>query len=166
MSKRRFGIVLILLVFIFPLFLFGQENKPTSVLPDSLPGYKLHRTLVGPEAEEVVNKLHQKEVARAESEIGVYRGEKDALMIYVSYYPEAKQAESEYKRMTEKITATPESGFIMGEYLNYNGQQVYRCFGQGKTHFVFTHGKALLWVTVNTMQGNTVMKAYLDWLKQ
>ena len=165
MRKSRFVVALALFGFVLPALLFGQEQNPVSLLPDSLPGYKLHRTLSGAEAQDLVNKLHQKEVARSESEIGVYRGEKDAMMIYITYYPKAKEAEAEYKRMTEKITATPEAGFIMGETLNFDGKQVYRCFGQGKTHFVFTHDKALLWVTVNTLQGSKVMKAYLAWLK-
>lgn len=121
------------------------------------------KKLAGREATEFINNLHFQAVAAEKNEIGFYEGESGPAIIYVSYYTSNETAAAEGKRMSEKIS--PENSvFIGGEYLEVSGKAVYRCFGMGQTHFVFTHQKALFWMSVNTMKAKAILAAYLEYL--
>lgn len=133
------------------------------LLPGEILGHTLQRQLSGEEARLHVNQLHLQAVTDTENRIGFYQGEKEPATIYVTKYTNAAAAEADLHKMTEKISPQ-NSVFISGEYLEMKGLQVYRCFGMGQTHFVFTHREHLFWVSVSTVLGKRFVTAYLDYL--
>lgn len=154
--------VKITVVLLFLIVAAGCSSRE-SFLPQEFYGLALQKKLAGKEAAEFVNNLHFHAVAAEKNEIGFYEGKRGPAVIYVSYYASKETAAAEEKRMTGKIS--PENSvFIGGEYLQVNGKEVYRCFGMGQTHFVFTHQKALFWVSVDTIKAKDILSAYLQYL--
>lgn len=148
---------------VFLILIAAGCSSRESFLPQEFYGLALQKKLAGREATEFINNLHFQAVAAEKNEIGFYEGESGPAIIYVSYYTSNETAAAEGKRMSEKIS--PENSvFIGGEYLEVSGKAVYRCFGMGQTHFVFTHQKALFWMSVNTMKAKAILAAYLEYL--
>jgi len=154
---------------IFPLilctiiFIIGcTQEKP--FLPEKIFTLTLKKQLTGEEAKAFVDNLHFKEVTPENNEIGFYEGEKGKAIIYVTHYKDAKQAREEGKRMIEKI----DQGnlvFFMGDSLFVNEMPVYRCFGMGETHFIFSRDNHLFWISSGTMFAQKFLYAYLEHLK-
>lgn len=155
-KMNRIGVLLILIA------AAGCSSREP-FLPQEFYGLALQKKLAGREAAEFVNNLHFQAVAAEKNDIGFYEGERGPAIIYISYYTSHETAAAEGKRMSEKIS--PENSlFIGGEYLEVSGKRVYRCFGMGQTHFVFTHQKALFWISVDTIKAKDILSAYLEYL--
>ncbi|NIR49502.1 hypothetical protein GWO43_13465 [candidate division KSB1 bacterium] len=162
MSKTFFKRHPVYLFTAFLLILYCSSEK-TELLPQELSGLKLSRTMNGQEAKNFVNRLHFQEVAASKNEIGFYEEDKKSAIIYISHYETAEQAETEERKMTDKISPQ-NSVFVGGKYLDVNGKQVYRCFGMGQIHFVFSHKRQLFWISVDTLMGKEFLSAYLGYL--
>lgn len=161
--KQKFNLHFLLL-----LLLLGISGRGCSVNDNALPktffGMTLVQKITGEEAKRFLDKLHFQPIAPKMNEIGFYEGQQGKVIIYITQYNNANQALSEGKKMTEKIS--PEnSAFFGGEYQMVNGKEVYRCFGMGQTHFVFTNKNQLFWVSVDTHIGRKFLEEYLDYLK-
>jgi hypothetical protein len=132
-------------------------------LPDEFLGLSLHKKLEGAKAVEFVDRMHLQRVASVKNEIGFYVGEKGKATIYVTHYGDPEAAATEEKKMTDKIS--PENSvFIMGEHKEVDGKPVYRCFGMGQTHYVFSDREQLFWISVETLMADSFLRAYLDYL--
>jgi hypothetical protein len=137
----------------------ARQNQP-EFLPEHLLTYQLTRKLTGAEAKAFVDKIHLREVTPENNIIGFYQKEKMPLTIYITEYDSPGKAEKDFERMTGKISPG-NSVFINGEYLDIEGQKLYRCFGMGQTHFVFNIDQRLFWVSVNTIQAGEFIRDYL-----
>ncbi len=149
----------------FGLFACSEETiNPTPELPQSNLGYQLERTLLGEQAKEFVNRLHFQSVTENENLIGFYKGEDDQAVIYVTRYPKQEKAQEDFRKMTSKII---KGGFAFtnGEHLEYLSKPVFRCFGMGQTHFVFTLDTQLFWISINTMKANQFLEEYLKYME-
>lgn len=147
------------------LFLVGVIgcSKQEDYIPEVIKEQKLTKKITGEEAKGYVDHLHTGKVAAEKNEIGIYEGDRGKTTIYVSYYHSSQEAEEEGRKMTEKIS--PENSvFVGGQNIDIDGKQVYRCFGMGQTHFVFTHKKQLIWISVNTVVANKFLSEYLNYL--
>lgn len=109
----------------------------------------------------MVDKLHFREVGPHKNEIGFYHNESGPLTVYVSRYDDGSEADSGFQNMSGKIMEDQQV-FIMGKYLMIRGRRVFRCFGLGQTHFIFTHGRNLIWMSVNTIRAMNIIEAYLN----
>ena len=136
-------------------------SREVIYFPSQLMSCHLEKKLTGNEAREWVDKIHGKEVTPPESEIGFYQGEKGPIILYVSGYQTVELAGKEFLRMIEKISPQ-NSIFTRGSLIELAGTKIYRCFGMGQTHFVFTHQKKLIWLSMNTIQGKEILQSYLD----
>ncbi len=145
------------------IFIAASCSTNTIYLPDEFFELKLTRKLTGDDAKDFVNKLHFQKVTDLENEIGFYEGGKGKALIYITYYPSEKEALSDEKKMTEKISPQ-NSVFIGGEYFELDGKSIYRTFGMGQSHYVFTKDNALLWVSVDSIWGKEFLEKYLDYL--
>ena len=123
--------------------------------------YSLFQRITGVQAKNQVNRLHQSEVTETDNEIGFYRAENDKLTIYVTTYKNEYQADTNFKKMIQKISPK-NSVFIGGDYLKIREKEIFRCFGMGQTHFVFTHQKKLFWISVDTILAEKILHTYLD----
>jgi hypothetical protein len=135
------------------------------LLPKTFFGMTLVQRITGDEAKQFLDKLHFQPIAPKLNEIGFYEGSPGKAIIYVTHYDNENQAASEANKMTEKIS--PEnSAFFSGQYQTVRGKDVYRCFGMGQTHFVFTNNNQLFWISVDTHIGRKFLEEYLDYLFQ
>lgn len=151
-------------VFILFLFLNGCSEQK-EYLPESF-GDMIRTDLIkGEKAKKIIDELHNKEVTPVKNEIGYYTTVRGKATIYVTHYDDIETANLELIKMTDKISPgnTP---FIRGEYLKYDEQNIYRCFGMGQTHFIFAEEKNLYWITVDTHIGNQVLNDYLQIIKE
>jgi hypothetical protein len=123
--------------------------------------YTLYQKLTGAQAKAQVNRLHQSEVTETNNEIGFYRAENDELTVYVTKYKNETLANTNFRKMTQKISPK-NSVFIGGDFLKIREKEIFRCFGMGQTHFVFTHRTSLFWMSVNTISAERILGAYLD----
>lgn len=133
-------------------------------LPEEIYQFKLHQKMIGEEASTYLDKMHLGQVSAPENAIGFYRGEKGSATLYVSYYANPELARSNWQKMTHKIS--PENSvFIEGTYLDIQGKRIYRCFGMGQTHYVFTHHQQLFWLSVETLIASEFLSEYLHYLQ-
>ena len=145
------------------IFFFGcTQEKP--ILPEKIFTLTLKKQLTGEEAKAFVDNLHFKEVTPENNAIGFYEGEKGKAIIYVTHYKDAKQAREEGQRMIEKIDQG-NPVFFMGDSLFVNEMPVYRCFGMGETHFIFSRDNHLFWISSGTMFAQKFLSAYLEYIK-
>ncbi|OGB60603.1 MAG: hypothetical protein A2Y94_03065 [Caldithrix sp. RBG_13_44_9] len=160
MKNKNFTFSSTILAFLVAVIYFRCSQEVTYI-PSSFMSCRLEKKLTGIEARQWVDKIHGKVVTPPESEIGFYLGENGPITVYVSGYQTEELARKELLRMTEKISSQ-NSIFIGGEFVELDGKNIYRCFGMGQTHFVFTHHNKLIWLSVNTIQGKEMLRAYLD----
>jgi hypothetical protein len=148
---------------IFPVicaFMLSSCTRPDTFLPDEIYGYKLSDKITGEQAKKIVDQLHFREVSPSFNEIGFYRNESGPLTIYVSRYSNTEEADSVLQKMSGKILQDKQV-FILGEYISFQDQKLFRCFGLSQTHFIFTHGRYLIWMSVNTIKAMDILEAYL-----
>jgi hypothetical protein len=135
----------------------------TDAIPDQILDFKLTKTLSGEEAKILVDKIHFNEVAPDNNRIGFYSNSTHQSTIYVTFYANSDIAQKEWKRMTDKIS--PENSvFIMASVFKHDGKDVYRCFGMGQTHFVFSFESMLIWISTETTKANSFLNAYIKHL--
>ena len=133
-------------------------------LPQEIFNLSLSKKLMGRDAADFLNKLHVQSITDTKTEIGFYKGESGDAIIYLTYYLTSEEAVEFEQQMTDKISAenTP---FIMGEYMEIEGKQIYRTFGMGQTHFVFSYNHVLIWLSLGTTWANDFLKEYLENIK-
>lgn len=130
-------------------------------LPEEILDYKLNKKLEGESAKDFVNRLHFNSVTDEENKIGFYKDEQNEAIIYITFYGDENLAEDNYNKMINKIS--PENSvFINPEFVEIKNRKIYRCFGMGQSHYVFTSGKNLIWVTVDTHLGKKFVTEYLS----
>lgn len=132
-------------------------------LPQTFYGLTLSKKLTGESAKDFVNQLHFQNVTETDNEIGFYNGEKGKAIIYITYYASEEDAKKDEIRMTEKISPQ-NSVFINGEKLIVNGKSIYRTFGMGQSHYVFSHSNALFWISAETEWGIEFLEEYLNYI--
>ena len=155
----------ILLFYFLLILLTSSCSNQENYLPGDFFELHLDNKLHGAEALEYVNNLHLQDVAADSNKIGFYNGYKGNAIIYISYYQSEESAKTEEKKMTEKIS--PENSvFVMGEYQEIEGKNIYRTYGMGQTHYVFSFGKELIWISLGTLWAEDFLKEYLHYIEQ
>jgi len=142
---RKFFLLLFLLSFI----LFSNCSRHNEPLPERVNQLTLVKTISGQEAKDYINKLHFQPVTENENLIGHYENESVSAIVYVTLYKNQEDAKIDFDKMTKKIS--PENSvFIYPQFFDYKGNNIYKCFGMGMTHFVFAKDKKLYWISVDT----------------
>jgi hypothetical protein len=126
--------------------------------------YHLEKKLEGEAARLFVDKLHFQKVAPLKTEIGFYKSSGGPAAIYISFYANGEQAETALKKMTQKIS-TNNSVFIGGEFSKIKDKTVYRCFGMGQSHAIFSDRNFLFWISTNTVGGKKFLINYINYLE-
>lgn len=145
---------------LFILFFLSGCNSEINYLPGEILDLKLNKKLQGEGAKDFVNKLHFNSVTDEENKIGFYKDEKNEAIIYITFYQNEKLADDYYNKMINKIS--PENSvFINPEIVEVADRKIYRCFGMGQSHYVFTSGSNLLWVSVDSHLGKMFISEYL-----
>jgi len=140
------SILILCSTFIFILECCSKKVEP---LPEEVNQLMLVKTISGQEAKDYINKLHFQPVTDNENLIGHYENESGSAIVYVTIYKNQKEAEKDFEKMTKKIS--PENSvFIYPQFFDYKGNQIYKCFGMGMTHYVFAINGKLYWISVDT----------------
>ncbi len=149
---------------LFAIILFISCGSVKDPVPSKLFDFNIEKKLTGEEAVAFINRLHNKSVTDTENIIGFYSGPKGKLIIYLTKYESAKNAETDFERMTKKISPQ-NSVFLKGNFSERKGIKIYSTFGMGMTHFVFRHNKDLYWISAGTMWASEFLDQYLDYLE-
>lgn len=145
-------------------FFFQACSQKKEILPEKINDLLLVKTLDGEIAKEYINKLHFQPVVNYENIIGYYENPSGEAIVYVTIYPDQKNAEINFKKMTDKIS--PENSiFIYPQFFKYQGNVIYKCFGMGKTHYVFTLNKNLYWISVETHLSKNFFEEFYQKIK-
>ena len=155
MKKVNLSILILSILFI------TNCSKEINYFPENIHNLQLVKLVEGEEAKNFVDKLHFQDVATNKNQIGFYKNDGDDALIYISFYDSEDEALEDEKKMTEKIS--PENSiFIAGKYIDFNGRKIYRTFGMGQAHYVFSHENALIWVSVNTHYADEFLTDYFN----
>lgn len=147
----------VFLVFAF----FSSCSKERNYLPSAFSGASLKEKISGKEALSRLNKIHFNPVAAGkENDIGYYEKEGNNSTIYITYYKTGGEALTDFEKMTLKITPG-NSQFFAPDTFELEGRKIYRCFGMGQTHFVFTHNNVLIWISTGTISSSDFLKDYI-----
>lgn len=157
---RRFSFFFISLIVLG--FLSCSRSKEP--LPEKVNQLLLVKTITGQEAKDYINKLHFQPVTENENLIGYYENASGSAVVYVTLYKSNSDAENDFVKMTKKIS--PENSvFIYPQFFEQEGNQIYKCFGMGMTHFVFVSDKKLYWISVDTHLANDFLNEFYKLVK-
>jgi len=149
-----------LAIFMFSVFIITCQISK-DLLPEAINGLVRNKKLQGTEAEQYVNRLHMQNVVANKSEIGFYETSENTAIIYITHYNQADTATNELNRMIKKIQ-TEKTPFVQGENISINEINVFRCFGLGQTHYVFSRDNILFWVSADTLMAEEFIEEYLE----
>ncbi len=145
------------------IFLISCSERKEN-LPNKVGELNLVKTLSGDIAKNYINKLHFQPVTENENLIGFYENLSGNAIVYVTIYKSDKEAQSDFYKMTKKIS--PENSvFIYPEFFNYENNKIYKCFGMGMTHFVFSFNKKLYWISVDTHLAKSFFEKFYQAIK-
>ena len=153
----------ILLLLLMLSIIFQACSTKKNYLPDNFSNLVLKKKLTGAAAKSFVNNIHLENVAARENEVGFYEDILGIAIIYVSHYSEVNLAISQYKKMIDRLIPD-DSLFNEGTFVKVENKEVYKCFGGGQTHFIFTHETSLFWVSVNRHAGDEFIKNYITYI--
>jgi len=163
-SKSEFISRMKKIIIVSIILLATSCSKKPDIFPENFFNLKLTQKMTGDEAASFVNRLHFDSVTSEKNEIGFYRGSKGNAVIYVTYYENEKSALDSFVKMTQKIS--PENSvFIKGSLIKISGKRIYRTFGMGQTHYVFTSGNKLFWISAETIWAINFLNDYLNFLE-
>lgn len=139
-------------------------SKEPDIFPENFFNLKLTQKMTGDEAASFVNRLHFNSVTSEKNEIGFYKGNKGNAIVYVTFYENEKSALDNFEKMTQRIS--PENSvFVQSSFMEVYGKRIYRTFGLGQTHYVFTSRNKLFWISAETVWASDFLKQYIDYLE-
>lgn len=149
MTKKFQSFIFIFLLIFGNHFLFQYCSQKKEILPERINDLILIKTIDGNEAKEYINKLHFQPVSKNENIIGYYESLSGEAIVYITIYPDQKEAKIDFEKMTNKISSG-NSVFVYPQFFDYEGNKIYKCFGMGMSHFVFSLNKNLYWISGDT----------------
>ena len=154
--NKYFSLSVLIMVFIL-----NNCSEEINYFPETLGNFEQVDVIRGEQAQMFVNRLHFNSVTDEKNEIAFYGQGKPSITIYITFYDSDEKAFNNFKKMTRKIS--PENSvFIQGSYFEMDGIKIYRCFGMGQTHFVFSYQMNLFWLSVPTRGNEKILQEYLN----
>ncbi len=160
MNKERAIKGLVVFLYLFILICCHKHYDIRSLFPERLQGLKLLRLVKGKKAEEMVNRLHGKQIKVKNAWIGYYKGQNGSAVIWISEAYSSSQAEKQTDVMMQKIL----KGY--GPFYNFkkkriNHTLVYIFSGLGKKHAVFCKQDLVFWITSDPSIIDKVVRFYI-----
>lgn len=121
-------------------------RPPAAELPAQLGDARLMQLIDGDRANEILNRMHDKEVTPSTNLIGVY--DAGSTVVYLSVYRSRGDAEKAYAKMARSI----EKGNPL--FSNYRVVRLADidasyCFGQEQDHYFFSYKDRLYWLAAD-----------------
>ncbi|RMF61082.1 MAG: hypothetical protein D6748_02550 [Calditrichaeota bacterium] len=121
---------------------------PEIHLPDSIQGLPLRQKISGKEAEKMLERMHNKDVAPGKNVIGVYQAGPHRTILYASSFPTRGKALDRLEEMSKEI-GSGSSGFENHIQFEVNKNIIHQVTGYGQLHYFFAVDKFLYWLSVD-----------------
>ena len=150
--KRRwrllaFSALLLALVASSPVL--GSENQADAPpVPETIVGMGLTELIDGKQAVEIINRMHQGNVATQANFIARYQEGASTATYYVSLYDDPRQAVEDMDEMA-RIMAREGHGFSHLMLRTMAETPFYMALGQGQAHYFFARDLELIWLAVD-----------------
>ncbi len=156
------GIPAVLVVAVAAYFIF---RTPAAVeLPKQLGELSLVRSVDGEKANEILDRMHNKEVTPATNAIGMYTGGLGEAVVYLSVYSSGRDASKAYTMMVRNI----EKGnplFTDYRTVRIAGIDASFCVGQGQNHYFFVYDNRLYWLAADSRDAEKMASELMKTLK-
>jgi len=140
----------------YSLFLSGPDNSASGPVggaafskesfPQSLAGNQLAGPVVtGPDALQMINKLHGTNISIVEGYIAQYQG-KNQITIWVSQSASTADAQALFEIMDKKMPAS--QMFTNREELQVEGKKVVKVLGMGQEHYYWVRDTQVYWIAI------------------
>lgn len=132
----------------------GQESDAPAVSAENTPlplviqGMLRVDVLEGPQAADMLGRMHGEEVAPIESYVGRYRSDAGNATLFLSQFASQATADSLLNEMSESIGEGSDE-FEHHTRFEAGGSQIHMVLGQGQVHFFFARDDELLWLAID-----------------
>lgn len=134
-------------------------SSASANLPQQLGDGQLVQLIDGERANEILNRMHDKEVTPATNLIGVYTS--GNTVVYLSVYRSRRDAQKAYTRMARSI----EKGnplFTDYRVTQLGGVEASFCYGQEQDHYFFVYKDRLYWLAADHPAAETMSLALVE----
>ncbi len=130
------------------IILFACSPRERTPLPPHILDMKLHETVTGASAREIINHLHMKNVVPEENFIGRYAGTEHHATYYLSMYHDSASAN---EALSEMLQAMQGGGHVFDHIrkLRIGERDIYMALGMGQAHYFFTRDDQLIWTAID-----------------
>lgn len=134
-------------------------------LPDHIGSLTRAAAIDGRAADDIINRMHGKDLPSAVNSIGMYTGAEGNAVTYLSVYASAGEAGTAFGAMEARIErGTPV--FREFHHLSLDGGEVSFCSGLGQHHYFFISNNIVCWLSVDSTLSRDVvvdfMRAVVD----
>lgn len=149
-AARVLALVVIVVVVTAVVFFYYFRTTGIAALPQKIGDLSLAQTVEGEKANNILDRMHDKEVSLAVNTIGMYTGGSTGAVVYLSVYHSEAEAARAYRKMAGRI----EKGNLL-----FTGYRTVRigevdasfCVGQEQDHYFFAHRDQLYWLATDTI---------------
>ncbi len=96
---------------------------------------------------------------KTNSETAYYSGDRGDVRILVKTYRSADAAEKAYKSLVRHFETLPET-YVNQERVFKSDIKVWRCYGQGRTHYIYTRDLECVYISAATTVATTFLSDY------
>jgi hypothetical protein len=132
-----------------------------SLVPNEIGEKARLRAISGEEAAQVIDKLHDLEVAATKNVIAYY-DDKNEDILYLTWYESAEMAAEDLKTMIDKMSSNEDSPFYHLMPLSSYDDKVYMTIGMGAIHYIYLSGKRMLWYQTHQSFGMELPESLLS----
>jgi hypothetical protein len=150
---------------VFVLVFLLLPHHRSLVLPQSILQLRLTEEIRGKQAQEIVDKMHNKPVTPDENVIGTYFSTDGGAKLFVSLYDSRVIAEEQFEKMAELIRKGGGACTHFKE-IQVQSAKVYTCFGLGQAHYFFLHEKDIYWWAVDLQIAQASMQELVGIMKK
>jgi hypothetical protein len=160
MTKTRWISVVVVGIGVAAVVLFLFSRPTGNRLPQKIGELALVHQVEGDRADEILNRLHDKEVTPSKNMIGLYAGGPAGAVVYLSIYGLRSDALRAYEKMARRI----ENGnpiFSGYRSVRIGDTDASFCVGQGQDHYFFVSKDMLYWLAVDTTIADKVAGEFI-----
>jgi hypothetical protein len=134
------------------------EDTP---LPAAIQGMLRADLMAGPEAAEMLGRMHGNEVAPVASWVARYQGPKGTATMYLSRFADPGQPDSLLAAMSDSI-GEGSAEFGHHALIEAAGRTIHSVLGGGQLHFFFVRNEDLIWLAIDPPLARAGLAEVLD----
>jgi len=150
------GVLLITGSLAFWQFIQAIEKPTAATLPETIAGLALTDASYGPEAVDVIARLHGRSFPLSSGAYGMYGDHDNMVMLWVAGVPARVMASKMIVEMEQAI-AKGDSPFTPIGTREVSGRTVYELTGMGQRHYYFRSGSLVVWLAADEPIAETAL---------